>query len=123
MQEHDRQKLARFSEDESYIVDMRERGIAEGRREGGGNGDEDERDDDAAVGEDGCDGRAGGCVEAEIEVAAESCEERLDCVEEDWELEFLRGGEGAVGRGCETFLEDGPSETVEVLVEDLGRVE
>ncbi len=50
MQEHDGEEFAGFGEDEGYVVDMGEGGIAERGREGGGYGDEDEGKKDGTGG-------------------------------------------------------------------------
>ena len=48
MQEHDGEQFAGLCEDEGYVVDVRERGIAEGGGKRGGKGDEEKRDEDGA---------------------------------------------------------------------------
>jgi hypothetical protein len=69
VQEHDGQELAGLGEDEGDVVYVRERGVAEGRREGGGEGYEEEGGDDGAGGEDGRRGLAGRGAEEEVDVA------------------------------------------------------
>ena len=79
---------------------MRQGGVAEGGCERIGDSDEEERENDTAIGEDGRGACAGGGVETEVEVADRGCEEGLDRIEEDREFEkFGRGGR-AVGSGC-----------------------
>jgi len=39
VQKHDGQQFAGFGEDEGYVVDVGERGVAKGGGEGGGDGD------------------------------------------------------------------------------------
>lgn len=56
VQEHDGEKLAGLGEDEGDVVDVGEGGVAEGGRERGCDGDEDEGGHDGAGGEH---GRAG----------------------------------------------------------------
>ena len=69
VQKHDREELAGFGEDEGDVVDMGETGVAEGRGKGGCDGDEDEREEDGARGEDwGVISLLGG-GEKEVEVA------------------------------------------------------
>ena len=79
---------------------MRQGGISEGGGESVGYGDEEEREDDATIGEDGSGTSSCGGVETEVEVANCSCEEGLDCVEEDGEFEEFGGGSGAIGGRC-----------------------
>ena len=52
MEEHDGEELAGFGEDEGYVVDVGERGVAEWGREGGCYGDEEEWGENGAGGED-----------------------------------------------------------------------
>ena len=52
MKEHYGEELAGFSEDEGYVVNVGEGGVAEWRGEGGSYGDEGERRKDGARGED-----------------------------------------------------------------------
>lgn len=80
VQEHDGEELAGFGEDEGYVVDVGEGGVAEGGGEGGGYGDEDEGEEDCAGGEDGGWGGGGGGGEEEVNVACEGGEGGLDGV-------------------------------------------
>jgi hypothetical protein len=103
VQEHYGQEFAGFGEDEGYVVDVFEAGVAEGGGERGGDCDEEEGEDDLRRGEDGGDfagvgfgvaGRRGN----EVDEAGDGGEGGLDCVEEDGVLEAGIGG--AVGGGC-----------------------
>lgn len=69
VQRHDGQELARLGQDEGDVVDVRQRGVAEGGREGRGQGHEEEGREDGAGGEDGRAGAAGGRAEEEVGVA------------------------------------------------------
>ena len=106
VQEHDGQQLAALCEDEGDVVDVRERGVAEGRGERVGEGDEEERGQDGARGDQGGSGLPAGRTEDAEELAAGRGEERLDGEEEDGELEALAFR--AVGGGRELLLEVGP---------------
>lgn len=123
VQEHDGEQLAALGEDVSDVVDVGEGGVAEGGGEGVGEGDEEERAQDLAVGDQGRGGLAARGGEDGEELAAEEGEEGLDGEEEDGELEALRGGGGAVGGGGELFLEVGPCQAGEEggIVRGLGR--
>lgn len=46
VEEHDGEELAGFGEDEGDVVDVSKGGVAEGRGEGGGDGDEQEGRED-----------------------------------------------------------------------------
>lgn len=92
---------------------MRQRGVAEWTGEGGGDGDEEERHEDALVGEDGW-GAAGlgrGVI-TQVDVSYEGGEEGLESIEEDGEFEEFGGGRGAVWRCGETLLEESPCKAV-----------
>jgi len=69
VQEHDGEKLAGFSEDESYVVDVGEGGVTEGGSEGGGYGDEDKGEEDGAGGKYGGWRRGGWGGEEKVGVA------------------------------------------------------
>jgi hypothetical protein len=77
---------------------MRERGIAKRRSQRRCNCYEEQRNEDAPVGEDGFYGRAFGVV-AQVCVANERSEEGLEGVEEDGEFEQLGCFGRAVGSG------------------------
>lgn len=98
MEEHHREELAGFREDEGYVVNMVEGGIAEGGGERGGYGYEEEWNEYAAIGEDWGGGGAGFRVEAEVHVPSEGREEGLDGIEEDGEFEFF--GIRCIAVGC-----------------------
>lgn len=58
VKEHDREKLAALGQQKGDVVDVRKTGIAKGTSQAVGNGDERERTEDAARGEDGRHSRA-----------------------------------------------------------------
>ena len=66
VEEHDGEEFAGFGEDEGYVVDVGEGGVAKGGGEGGGYGDEEERREDGAGREDGGSGVGGGEVEVDV---------------------------------------------------------
>lgn len=66
VQEHHREELACFGEDEGDVVDVGEGGVAEGGGEGGRDGDEEEGAEDAAGGEGGGEGLVRGGREVEV---------------------------------------------------------
>ena len=78
VQEHDGQQLARLGEDEGDVVDVGERGVAEGGSEGRGEGHQEQRRDDGARGEDRGAADARGRAEEEVEVARQEGKGRLD---------------------------------------------
>ena len=107
MEEHDGEELAGFGEDEGYVVDVGERGIAEWRGERGGYRDENKREEDGAIGEYGWCGCCGS-REEKVGVACERGERGLNGIEEDGVGEaFWRGG-GTIFRCGDAFLEEGP---------------
>ena len=69
MQEHDWEELAGFGEEEGQVVDVGKRGVAEGRGERGGYGDQEQGRDDAGCWEDGWSGFVGGFGRLEVAVA------------------------------------------------------
>ena len=66
VEEHDGEEFAGFGEDEGYIVDVGEGGVAERGGEGGGYGDEEEWWEDGAGREDGGSRVGGGEVEVDV---------------------------------------------------------
>lgn len=69
MEEHDGQEFAGFGEDEGYVVDVGEGGVAEWRGEGGSDGDEEEWEEGGLGGEDWGGWFVGGSGEEEVEEA------------------------------------------------------
>lgn len=108
VQRHDGQQLAALGEDVGDVVDVGERGVAEGGGEGVGEGHEAEREEDLPRGDQGRGGLVGRGGEDGEELAAEEGEEGLDGQEEDGKLEAFWGRGRAVGGGGELFLEVGP---------------
>lgn len=103
VQEHDGEQLAALGQDVRDVVDMREGRVAKGRRERVGEGDEQERREDAAVGDDRRRAPAAWRGEAGEEDAADASEQGLDRQEKDGELEAL--ARRAVRRRCQLLLE------------------
>ncbi len=66
VEEHDGEKFAGFGENEGYVVDVGEGGVAKGRGEGGGYGNEEDCGEDGAGREDGGGGVGGGEVEVDV---------------------------------------------------------
>ena len=87
---------------------MGEAGVAEGRGEGAGEGDEQQRPHDALRREDGRQGRAPRRAEVQVDGARGRGEQGLDRVEEDGVLEDLGRARGPVGRRRELLLQVGP---------------
>lgn len=114
VKEHYGEELAGFGEDEGYVVDVGERGVAEGGGEGGGYGDQGEGEEDGARGEDGRCGCGGGGREQEVAIACYGGEGRLDGVEEDGVSKAFGRGGWAVSGCSYSFLEECPGETVDV---------
>ena len=92
VQEHDGQQLAALGEDVGDVVDVVEGGVAEGGGQGVCEGDEEQRGQDAAVGDHGRHGLALGRHGDAEELAAGRGEEGLDGQQEDGELEPLALG-------------------------------
>jgi hypothetical protein len=92
------------------------------------NGYEKEREDYAPCGEDRGGGGALGCVESQVQVTGDSCEEGLDCVEDDREFEELGGSCGAISGCRQAFLKESPGKTIEGirlnrLVQDINSLQ
>ena len=66
VEEHDGEEFAGFGENEGYVVDVGEGGVAKGGGEGGGYGDEEERREYGAGREDGGGGVGGGEMEVDV---------------------------------------------------------
>ena len=90
---------------------MGERGISEGRGEGGSDSDENERNYDGAVWEYRRWGGTLWCIESQIEEAYRGGEERLHGVEEDREFEELGYIFRSVWSCCQPLLKKGPGKT------------
>lgn len=112
VQEHDGQQLAALGEQEGDVVDVGERGVAEGGGEGARQRDEEQRHQDARRRDDGRHGRALGRAEPQIHGARRGGEERLDGVQEHGVLEQLGLAWRAVRCRRELFLEIRPGEAI-----------
>lgn len=66
VEEHDREEFAGFGEDEGYVVDVGEGGVAKGGGERGGHGDEEEWREDGTDRENGGGGVGRGEVEVDV---------------------------------------------------------
>lgn len=111
VEKHDGQQLARLGEREGDVVDVRERGHAEGRGQRLREGDQEQRREHAVRGDDGRDGLAAGRGPPEIQGAGDGGEDRLDGEEEDGELPHLgRAVEVGIGRRCDALLEPCPAD-------------
>lgn len=112
VQEHDGEQLAALGQQKGNVVDVRKAGIAKGTRQTVGDGDERERPEDAARGENRRDGRAFRSRGQEIDEAYRGGEQRLDGVEEDGEVPDLWRVGRTVGLGCQFLLEERPGQTL-----------
>lgn len=112
VQEHDGQQLARLGQQEGDVVDVGEAGVAEGAGERAGDGDEQQRRQDAARGDHGRDGLAARRAGVEVQGARGGREQRLDRVQEDGVLEDLGVARRAVGGCRELLLQVGPREAI-----------
>lgn len=90
VEEHDGQELARLGEQERDVVNVRQAGVAKGRGERLGEGNEDERREDLLRGEDRRDRGVSRCAEVEVDGTRQRGKERLDRIQEDWVFENLR---------------------------------
>ena len=78
VEEHDGEEFAGFGENEGYVVDVGEGGVAEWGGEGGGYGNQQYLGEDGAGREDGWSRVGGG--EVEVDVTDQGGEGGLDCV-------------------------------------------
>ena len=108
VQEHDGQQLAALGEQEGDVVGVGEAGVAEGARQAAGDGDEGQRREEAARGDDWRDlgpfRRRGN----EVDAADGGCEGRLHRVQEDGEVPDFARTLGSVGRRGQLLLKVGP---------------
>ena len=74
VQEHDRQQLARLGKDEGEVIDVRQTGISERRRERRGDADEEQREEDASCREDRGDLLAGRSRKEQVQEAGDGGE-------------------------------------------------
>lgn len=100
VQKHNGQELAALGERVRNVVDVRQRCVANGRRQRLAYRDEQEREDDAPRGDDGRDGLAGWRRCVEVQGAGNGGEEGLDDLKEDGELPFLGRAVGGVRVRC-----------------------
>lgn len=112
VQEHDGQQLARLGQQEGDVVDMRQAGVAKGRRERLCQGHKHERRQDAPRRENGRDRGVSRRAEVQVDGTTNGGKEGLDRVQENGVLEHLGVAFGAVRCRCEALLKEGPRQAV-----------
>lgn len=104
VEEHDGEQLAALGEQEGDVVEVREARVAKRAGQAARDGDEGQRREDAARGDDGRDGAAARGRGEEVDEADGGGEDGLDRVEEDGEVpDFLRT-DGTVCRRRQLLL-------------------
>ena len=83
MQEHHREKLARFRKDEGDVVDMRQRSISKWRGERGSDRHKDKGEEDRSRGENSRYRFRSRVGKEQVAIARDRCESRLDGIKED----------------------------------------
>lgn len=119
VQDHNGEELAGLGKNECQVVDMGKTGVTEGRGEGRGDADKDQREEYTASGKDRGNALAFRCREEEVCEACNGGERGLDRIQDQREGKSLRrrlrfsstGSAHWITSRRDAFLENAPRET------------